>query len=168
MVDGAAQPMRESSKIAAIGGVTAALAVLIMCMGTLIPVATFVCPMLCIVLLQVVYRILGRRAAWAWYAAVAVLAGLLAGDKEAAAVFICLGYYPIVKPRLDSMRWPWLWKGLLFNVAISVMYACLIYLLGMTALGEEFQSAGLLLGAVMLLLGNTVFFLLDRLLSRRR
>ena len=48
----------------------AALAVVIMNLGGLIPIATFVCPMLCMVLLKVVLRMTTARIAWAWYGAV--------------------------------------------------------------------------------------------------
>lgn len=154
------------AKAVALGGVLAALAVVIMSMGTLIPVATYVCPMLCALILKVVMQACGRRIAWGWYGAVAVLCLLLAPDKEAAAVFAFLGYYPIVKPRLDRTRLPWLWKGLLFNGAILAMYWLLISLLGMAALSAEFAGMGTALLAVCLVLGNVTFFLLDRLLGR--
>ena len=144
----------------------AALAVVLMAMGPLIPVATYVCPMLCAVMLKIVLNVCGRRIAWAWYGAVALLGLLLAPDKEAAAVFVFLGYYPIVKPKLDRKKLPWLWKGLLFNVAILIMYWGLIHLFGLAALAEEFSQAGAVMTVIMLILGNVIFFLLDRLLGR--
>ena len=115
---------RTPAGAVALGGVLAALAVVIMAMGTLIPVATYVCPMLCILLLQVILKTCSSRIAWAWYEAVSVLSLLLAPDKEAAIVFVFLGYYPIVKPRLDRSRGKWLWKGLLFNGAVLAAYGC--------------------------------------------
>ena len=151
----------------ALGGVLAALAVVIMSLGTLIPVATFVCPMACILMAQLMRTSCGSRNGWAWYGVVAVLSLLLAPDKEAAAVFAALGYYPLVKPRLEKTKWPWLWKGILFNAVILALYWLLIHLLGMDALAEEFAEAGAVMTAVMLLLGNVTFFLLDRVLSRR-
>lgn len=156
-----------SARKIALGGVLAALAVTIMGLGTLIPVATFLCPALCILLQQLVARLCGSRLAWAWYGAVAILSALLAPDKEAAAVFLFLGYYPIVKPRLDRARLSWLWKGLLFNGAIGVMYWVLIGLLGLPGIGEEFSGMGIAMAAVLLVLGNATFFLLDRLLGRK-
>ena len=151
----------------ALGGILAALAVVIMSMGTLIPVATYTCPMLCILLLEAVRKTCGSRTAWAWYGAVALLSLLMAPDKEAAAVFAFLGYYPIVKPRLDRTRWKWLWKGLLFNTAILSMYWMLIHLFGLGQLAEEMNGFGLVLTVVTLALGNVVFFLVDRLLGMR-
>lgn len=150
----------------ALGGVMAALAVVIMCMGGLIPVATYVCPMLCALLLQVVLKLCGGRVAWAWYGAVSILSLLMGPDKEAAAVFLFLGYYPIVKPKLDRMKGKWLWKGLLFNSSVLVMYWALIHLFGMAQVAAEFQEMGTVLMVLTLVLGNVTFFLLDQILSR--
>lgn len=150
----------------ALGGVLAALAVVVMSLGTIIPVATYICPMACILMAQVVRQTCGSRYGWAWYGAVAILSLLLAPDKEAAAVFAALGYYPLVKPRLEKRKFPWLWKGLLFNAVILALYWLLIHLLGMDALAEEFAEAGAVMTAVMLLLGNVIFFLLDILLNK--
>ena len=152
----------------ALGGVLGALAVVIMCLGTLIPVGTYACPMLCAMVLQMVLKTCGSRIAWAWYGAVALLGLLLAPDKEAAAVFVFLGHYPIVKPKLDRKRLPWLWKGLLFNTAILVMYWLLLRLFGMEQLVSEFQELGAAMTILLLVLGNVTFFLLDRLLGMRQ
>ncbi len=158
---------RNQAGCVALGGVLAALAVVIMSLGGLIPVATFVCPMLCMLLMAVVVKCCGSRMAWAWYGAVAMLSLLLGPDKEAAAVFLFLGYYPILKPRLDRFPLRWLWKGLLFNGAILTMYAILLHLLGMDQLVQEFSEMGTAMTAVTLILGNITFFLLDRILSMR-
>lgn len=150
----------------ALGGILAALAVVIMSMGTLIPVATYVCPMLCCLILELVRKACGSRVAWAWYGAVAILGLLMAPDKEAAAVFAVLGYYPIVKPALDRVRGKWLWKGLLFNISVLALYWLLMHLFGMNQITAEFAQMGILLTAMLLIMGNVIFFLLDYLLSR--
>lgn len=149
----------------ALGGVLAALAVVVMSLGTLIPVATYVCPMMAALLLQVVLKTCGSRIAWAWYGAVSILSLLMAPDKEAAAVFFSIGYYPILKPWLDRRKGKWLMKALLFNAVILAMYWVLMHLFGMAELAAEFAQMGTVLTAIMLLLGNVVFFLLDRLLG---
>lgn len=151
----------------ALGGVMAALAVVIMSLGGLIPVATYVSPMLCALLLQLVLKTCQERIAWAWYGAVALLNCLLSPDKEAAAVFVFLGYYPIVKPKLDNRKGKWLWKGLLFNISVGVMYFLLLKVLGMDELSAEFADMGFWMLAVLLILGNVTFFLLDRLLGMK-
>ncbi len=161
--------MANRSKAAAIalGGVLAAVAVVIMALGGMIPLATFVCPMLCMLLLRLIGKQCGSRIAWAWYGAVAILSCLLSPDKEAAAVFVFLGYYPVIKPKMDALPLSWLWKGLLFNVAILFMYGVLIYLLGMYELMGEFAQMGKVMTAATLILGNVTFFLLDKVLGKR-
>ena len=150
----------------ALGGMLAALAVVMMSLGTVIPVATYVCPMLCALLLQGVLKTCGSRVAWAWYGAVALLSVLLAPDKEAAGVFVFLGYYPIVKPALDRKKGKWLWKGLLFNGSVCLLYFLLLRLLGLKQLTQEWSDMSVGMLAVLLILGNVTFFLLDRLLDR--
>ena len=144
----------------------AALAVVIMSLGTLIPVATFVCPMICMVLLTVVLRMTKPRIAWAWYGAVSILSLLLAPDKEAAAVFLFLGYYPIVKPWIDRRPLSALWKLVLFNVSIFAMYGILIWVFGLKDLLEDYQEMGMILTAVTLVLGNVTLFMMDVVLGR--
>lgn len=157
---------RNSAKEIALGGVFAALAVVIMCLGGLIPVATFVCPMISMVMLQLICRLCGDRIGWAWYGCVAILSALLGPDKEAAAVFVFLGYYPIMKPKMDRLRPSWLWKGVYFNAVILLMYQVLIYLFGMHELAGEYAQLGVILTIVLLLAGNLCFFLLDMVLFR--
>lgn len=156
----------NSAKPIAFGGIMAALAMVIMCMGGLIPVATYACPMLCVMILNLVMRVCGSRIAWAWYGAVAILSLLLCPDKEAAAVLIFLGFYPIVKPKMDRRKGKWVWKGLLFNGAVITMYAMLIRLFCMAQLAAEFSELGTVMLIVMLLMGNVIFFLMDRVLDR--
>lgn len=144
----------------------AALAVVIMCMGGIIPVATYVCPMLCAVLLAAVLRLTGRRIAWAWYAAVSLLSLLLCPDKEAAAVFVFLGYYPIIKPWVDSRKLPFLWKLGIFNLSIASLYTMLIFLFRLEQVIRDFSEFGLVMTLVILLLGNVTLFMLDILLTR--
>jgi len=158
---------RTTASNIALGGVLAALAVVIMSMGTLVPVATYVCPMLCAVLLQLILKICGENIAWGWYGAVSILSLLMAPDKEAAAVFLALGYYPILKPKFDRKKGKWLWKFLFFNAVILLTYWLLMHLFGFDRLAAEFSEMGILMTAVMLLLGNVTFFLLDKLLERR-
>lgn len=144
----------------------AALAVVIMCMGGIIPMATYVCPMLCSLLLAVVLWLTGRRIAWAWYAAVSLLSLLLGPDKEAAAVFVFLGYYPIIKPWLDRRKVPILWKLAVFNLSIGLLYTLLLYLFRLEQVVRDFSEFGMVMTLVVLLLGNVTLFMLDVVLNR--
>lgn len=145
----------------------AALVVVIMSLGTLIPIATYVCPMLSCMILQLVLKLCGTRVAWAWFGAVAILSALMAPDKEAAAVFACIGYYPILKPRLDKCKVKWLWKALLFNAAILSMYFVLLRIMGMDQIAQEFDELGKAMSIVLLAMGNVIFFLMDKVLDKR-
>ena len=160
--------MKNSAGQMALGGMMAALAIVIMCLGGLIPVATYVCPMLCTVLLAFVLKFCGKRVAWAWYGAVSVLCLLLAPDREGAAVFLVLGYYPIVKLYLDGTKLQWLWKGLLFNSSALALYGILIFFLGLEQIVSEFEELGTVMTVTALVLGNVTFFLLDKVLNRIR
>lgn len=150
----------------ALGGMLAALAVVIMNLVGMIPVATFVCPMLCMMILTLVLRFCGKRIGWAWYGAVAILSALLSPDKEAAAIFVFIGYYPLLKPSLDKMRLGGLLKLLLFNASILVMYWLLINLFGLAQIAQEYRELGLLMTIFMLVTGNLIFLMLDRILAR--
>ena len=113
----------KGAKNIALGGMLAATALVIMCLGGLIPFATFVCPAFCILIMQLVLRFTTRRIGIAWYMAVSILCVLLAPDKEAAAVFVCLGYYPVLKPFFEKWLMSILWKLLFFNAVILLMYS---------------------------------------------
>ena len=150
--------MRNRTYPIALGGMLAAASVVIMSIGTIVPVATYAAPVVCMMVGQVVLKLCGSRIAWAWYAAVTILSVLLAPDKEAAAVFAVLGYYPIVKPKLDGKKAKWLWKTLLYWAALE--------LLGIRQLEAEFAELGRAMTAVLLVLGNVTFFALDRVLEK--
>lgn len=159
---------RNAAKEIAIGGMLAALAVVIMCLGGMIPASTYICPMFCALLLQLVKKLCGNRIAWAWYGTVAILSLLMGPDKEAAAVFVFFGFYPILKPWFDRRKLKWIWKLLYFNVVILAMYWLLIHLFGMVQLAADFAELGYVMAAVMLVLGNVTFVLLDWVLDGRR
>ena len=159
--------MRSKAYPIALGGMLAAAAVVLMSIGTIIPVATYAAPVLCLLLCQTVLKLCGKRIAWAWYGAVAFLSLLMAPDKEAAAGFQLLGYYPIAKLKLDALKGKWLWKALYFNGSILALYWVLMNIIGMQQLLSDFEGMGLAMMALLLILGNATFFLLDRLLEKK-
>ena len=52
-------------------------------------------------------------------------------------------------------------------MSIVTMYWLLMHLFGLDALMEEFAQLGIGVLALMLVLGNVIFFLLDKVLSKR-
>ncbi len=156
----------KMSKEIALCGVFAAIAIVIMCYGGMIPFMTYVCPVACILLEEFIYKLCGRAHAWSWYSAVCILALLMCPDKEAAAIFAVFGYYPVIKQSIDRLPVKWLFKLLYFNAVILVLYWFLMHIMGMGQLAEEFSSLGAILTVIMLLMGNFMFLMIDKLLER--
>lgn len=152
----------------ALGGVTAALGVVVMALGGIIPFATFVCPVIAMLILSIVVQKTNWNIAVAWYGTVAILSLLLSPDKEAASMFLFLGYYPMIKPILEKSKLQWMLKVLLFNAAVLLMYFVLINIVGLQELVDEQKELGVVMTVVTLLLGNFTFFMLDRLLDKLR
>lgn len=157
---------RNNTRKIALGGMLAAVAVVIMCLGGLIPVATYICPVLCCMTAYLVLMFCGNRIAWAWFCVVVILSVLMGPDKEAAVVFLFLGYYPIIKGRIEQLQLALLVKVAFFNVSIMTAYFVLIRLLGMDQIAQENAQFGVIGLVVLLVLGNITYLLLDRLLDR--
>ena len=146
----------------ALGGMLTATAVVIMCLGSLIPVNTYVCPVLCILITRVVLERCGRRIGWCYYIATAVLSLMLAPDREAALVYAFLGYYPMIRPFFEKLGvFAWYAKLLLFTLAGGASYGMLLLVMGAGAA----MSEGWILTVVTVLLWDALFLLTDRLLG---
>ena len=160
--------MRNNNvKNTAICGIFAGVAVTIMCLGGLIPIATYVTPMLCIMIGQIILTGCGKRFAWTWYIAVSILSLLLAPDKEAAFLFSILGSYPCLKQIFEKSKLAMLWKLLYFNGSLCLLYCVLCSVLGLAELQNEYTELGTIGLIIFLLLGNITFLLVDRILSFR-
>ena len=158
---------RRQSTMAAFCGMAAGLSMVIMLLGGVIPIATYAVPMLCGLLLLPILLEFGETAAWATFFAVAALALMLDFDKEAAFFYLFVGYYPIVKWKLDRIKK----KGLrllakiaLFTVSIVVMYALLALLFPMLAVMKDFEEMGVILSVMFVMAYVFCMLLYDRLL----
>ena len=158
--------MRRTAKMVALGGMLSAVAVVIMCLGSVIPIATFVCPAFAMIAGQLTVRLCGRRIGWCWYGVVAILSLLMSFDKEAAMTFVFLGYYPMIKSWFDRYRFGWIGKYAYFNISVVAMYFLLLQLFGMAELAQEYSELGRVGIVIMLILGNVTFFMLDIILTR--
>ena len=159
--------MKKSRKMA-LTGMLCALAVVIMMLGGVIPLATFCCPALAGLMLVPVFVECGEKLSWCAYAAIAVLSLILCPDKEAALLLAFIGYYPILRWRLDQLRSRLLRvvaKLGVFNLAVLAMYALSILVLQMDQILREYQEMGLALTVACLLVGNVTLLLYDRLIA---
>ena len=159
---------RKRTAQLALAAVLCSLAVVLMMLGGLIPVATFCSPMLAGFLLIPILCECGVGMALCAYTAVAILSCLLSPDKEAAAIFLFLGWYPILRPRLQRLpRLPRLVvKLVIFNCAVAVVYGLLLFVLGLDSLQAEFSSLSRAMLIVTLVLGNAVFLVFDLVLPK--
>ena len=153
----------------ALCGMAVAVSVVLMLLGAIIPVAMFIAPAAGGILIGAVAVECGPRWAWTAYGAAGLLGLFVVPDKETALVFVfLLGYYPLVKPRLDRIRPAPLRVGaklLLCNGAVLLLYG-LLYLLFPAGQGSDaFQLAAVALAAVTLAIGNAAFLLFDRALT---
>lgn len=159
--------MKRSKKMA-LTGMLCALAVVIMLLGGVIPLATFCCPALAGLMLVPIYVECGERLSWCAYAAIAILSLFLCPDKEAALMFAFIGYYPILRWRLDQLRGRLLRTAAklgVFNAAVIAMYALSILVLRMDQILADYQEMGLALTAACLVIGNVTLLLYDRLIA---
>ena len=82
------QTKQSKTKQIALGGVLAALAVVILLLGGVIPIGTYLAPMLASLPLIVLLTELPRGLCLGWYAVVAILGAMLCPDRETAFVFV--------------------------------------------------------------------------------
>ena len=159
---------RTKTKVLALGAILSALAVVVMMLGGLIPIATFSTPILAAFLLVPVLFEGGTAMGLCAYGAVAVLSLLLGPDKEAAMLYALLGWYPVLRPKIQRLPGVLRWavKLLAFNCAVAVAYALLIFLLGFDALRAELFGMGLWMLIATVLIANLLFLMFDFALPR--
>jgi hypothetical protein len=146
-------------------GMMTALSVVLMLLGGLVPVMLYISPLAAGLLLLAVLMEYGRKAAWLTWLATALCVLMIGVDKEAAFFYVFVGYYPILKPKIETMKGKWLWKLAIFNSSMVILYSILIRIMGITEItGESEELAGVML-MILLLLGNVTFLALDRLLT---
>lgn len=159
--------MKATRKMA-LTGMLCALAVVIMLLGGLIPFATFCCPVLAGLMLVPVFVECGEKMAYGAYIAIAALSLILCPDKEAALLFTFLGYYPVLRWRLEQIRRRLprvIAKLAVFNAAVIAMYALCMYVFQMDQILREFETAGMIMTLSTLVLGNITLLVYDRVLA---
>ena len=150
----------------ALCGVLTALAVALLCLGGIIPAAMLCGPILAMAVLLPVLEELGPRAAGTVYAAVSILALLLAPDRETSLVYVFFGWYPILRPKIAAL--PSRILRLLAKLAVCsavtlLLYGLVLRLMGLTA---DLLAAAWYWNAALLAAGNVLFLLTDATLAR--
>ena len=116
----------ESQKIA-LCGVLSALSVVVLLVGNVLQIGTYAAPMLASFLLIPVLEDYGKKYALLLYAVVSLLSLFLVPDKELVLFYVLvLGYYPVLRVRLNNIRrgvLRWMAKFGCFNAAV-VRHVC--------------------------------------------
>lgn len=132
---------RKGSWAVAFCALMAALGTVLMAMGGLIPIATYCSPMIAAVLLLPVMSELGNRWALMTWFVTAALSLLLSIDREAAFLYLFIGYYPILRPYLDAVGSAvlrFLLKLGFFTLALGALYALLLWVLQLSEVLADF------------------------------
>ncbi|MDO5378705.1 MAG: hypothetical protein Q4G52_10260 [Clostridia bacterium] len=149
-------------------GLIVALSVTLMLAGGLIPIATYGAPLYAGILLLPIMLEYGKKTAWTAYAAIVLISLALCPDKEAAFFFLFFGHYPVLKWQLDRLKSKPVrlaLKLLIYNALFLAMVAVLGYVLGMSAVLDEFRAMGGGMMVSFIVLFNVCMLLYDRLLA---
>ena len=130
------KPKRTSpARKMALGAVMAAAGTAVMLLGGVIPVLTYVSPLLASLFLIPVESTAGKKAAAAVWGITAGLTLLLGVDKEASFFYVFFGWYPLMKPLLDRIGNRWiclLMRFLLFTGCGAVLLLVTVLVLGVS------------------------------------
>lgn len=122
--------MKSETKKFAFCGIFAAVSVVILFIASLTGIGTFAGPILASIVLTIVLTEYNKRSALLVYVTVSVLSLILMPDRELAAAYVCLAWYPIVRERVaqkKNMMLRILIKLLLYSVSIGLFYeGCLL------------------------------------------
>ena len=152
------------SREMALCGVLCALAAALLTLGGVIPAATFCAPVLAMAALLPVLEEAGPRAAGTAWMAVSLLALALDPDREAALVYLCFGWYPLLRPKLA--RLPSRLARAAVRIALCTAVCLLLYGVVWRVLGLPREAAAGGFGILLLALANATFLILDRALER--
>lgn len=161
---GSYRQLRRRSRRTALCGLMAALGVVLLSLGGWIPLAAIALPMLAMLCLIPAVCDYGGKTALVQYAATAVLGALLCADQEASLLYVFLGWYPALRPRLEKLpkAFRMAVKAGIFCLSMALEYALLLFLFRMEAVVEEFAGYSAVMIAALLALGCLTFLVFDR------
>ena len=165
--------MSQSAKTA-IGGMTAALSVVLM-LPTVMGLWTYALPAFAGILVMFTIIEIDKKWASGIFVAVSLLSLMLLPNKEAAVFYLCFfGNYPIIKCLLEGKKIPrvieYIIKFIVFNAEVLLAGFIMVKVFGMPMaelLGTEGETAFWVEYAlpITLAMGNVTFILFDKLLT---
>lgn len=158
---------RNSTKTA-VGGIIAALSVVLMMLTSVIPTLTYALPAISGVLLVVIVVEINKKWATGVYFVVGILSLLLLADKEAAVMYVMFfGYYPIIKAVFEKKFYKvisWILKFSVFNISMITAFLIVTYVFNIPF--DEMEEYGTIAAWGLLGIGNVVFVIYDIALTR--
>ena len=161
--------MKQKTHELALASMLGATAVVLLMLGGIIPLSTFACPVLSSFAILIAGEECRKSYAWTCYAASAILGLLLGPDKESALLFVFLGYYPLLQPKLDTLRPApvrMAVKLALAITAVGAMYALILFVFRLEAVVQEFYAASPAVLWTTVALGVLLFLMYDLALHR--
>ena len=165
--------MSQSAKTA-IGGMTAALSVVLM-LPSVMGLWTYALPAFAGILVMFTIIEIDKKWASGIFVAVSLLSLMLLPNKEAAVFYLCFfGNYPIIKCLLEGKKIPrvleYIIKFIVFNAEVLLAGFIMVKVFGMPMaelLGTEGETAFWVEYAlpITLAMGNVTFILFDKLLT---
>lgn len=147
-----------------LGGIIAAMSIVIMLLTIILPIAEFVFPALSGILLVCTVFEIGEKWSYVIFAAVSILSFILLPDKSPALYYILfLGHYPITKSyieRIKSKPIKWTVKLVIFNILAAVTALLVKFILKIDTFSQMYMY---LLMAVAL---NAAFIIYDIALNK--
>ena len=161
--------MKQKTRSLAMASLSAALATVFLAFGSAVPMATYAAPILALFALIPAAAECPPGMTLTAYAAASILSLMLAADKECALVFLFLGYYPALRPKLEALR-PKLLRTICKLAvglgSMALLYSLLIFLFHLQAVQEELLGDGYGIFAATVVLFGAVWLLTDTLLGR--
>ena len=161
--------MKHQTRSLAMASISAALATVFLAFGSAVPMATYAAPILALLALIPAAAECPPGMTLTAYGAASLLSLILSADKECALVFLFLGYYPALRPKLEQLRPKLLrilCKLLIGLGSMALLYCLLIFLFHLQAVQEELlgDGCGVLIATVVLF--GAVWLLTDMLIGR--
>ncbi|MGN0676027.1 MAG: hypothetical protein ACI4KG_09755 [Oscillospiraceae bacterium] len=161
--------MKKVSYKVSLGGIVAALCLLMMFLTAVFPPLNITLPLFAGMLITVVAIEVSCSWAFVTYAVVAVLSFFVTPDKEAWLFFtFFFGYYPVAKSFFEGLKsklFCWLGKLAAFNISIIIIFYVTMNILGTVDLFEEFGFYNEWLIPALLAVGNLIFIFYDYTLT---
>lgn len=160
--------MSNRSTKTAFGGIITALSTLLILMSSFISVLSYVLSAISGLLILLCAMETGYRRGWMAFVSTSLISFLLSVDKSAVILFVLiLGYYPMLKFKIESMKQiriiKIILKILIFNIAVISEYFITIKLFNVPE--EALVWFGVPMPLVMLVVGNFTFLMYDRAIT---